>query len=81
MFGGQSSRDQFEINTELNLEREHRFWNDEVAGSNALLTCVKRLVPRVPHYKTHKALQEEYAAKLAARTLPVMPGAAQVVPR
>jgi len=69
------------MDTELNLERAHRYWNDEVAGSNALLTRVKRLVFRVPHYKTDKALQEEYAAKLAARTLPVMPGAAQVVPR
>lgn len=81
VFGGQSSRDQFEMDTELNLERAHRYWNTEVAGSNAVLTRVKRLVFRVPHYKTDKALQEEYNAKLAARTLPVMPGAAQVVPR
>ena len=81
VFGGQSSRDQFEMDTELNLERAHRYWNTEVAGSNAVFNRVKRLVFRVPHYKTDKALQEEYNAKLAARTLPVMPGAAQVVPR
>ena len=81
VFGGQSSRDQFEMDTELNLERAHRYWNTEVAGTNALFTRIKRLVLRVPHYKTDKALQEEYNAKLATRSLPVMPGAAQVVPR
>ncbi len=80
VFGGQSSRDHFEIDTELNLDRAHQYWNDEVAGSNAVFTRYKRLVLRVPHYKTDRALQEEYEARLAAKTLPVMPVAAQVVP-
>jgi len=80
VFGGQKSRDHFEMETELNLARAHQYWNDEVAGSNALLTRFKRLTFRVPHYKTDRALQEEYEAKLAAKTLPVMPGAPQAVP-
>jgi YHS domain-containing protein len=80
VFGGQKSRDQFEIETEVNLERAHRYWNEEVSGSNALLTRARRLVLRVPHYKTDRQLQEEWEARLAARTLPVMPGAPQVVP-
>ena len=80
VFGGQQARDHFEMDTELNLQRAHRYWNEEVAGSNALLTRWKRLILRVPHYKTDRALQEEWEAKLAARTLPVMPGAPQVVP-
>jgi YHS domain-containing protein len=80
VFGGQSSRDHFEMDTELNLQRAHQLWNEEVAGSNAVFTRIKRLIFRVPHYKTDKGLQEEYEAKLAAKTLPVMPGAAQVVP-
>ena len=50
-------------------------------GTIALFTGLKRLVFRVPHYETDKALHEEFNARLAARTLPVMPGAAQVVPR
>src|SRR5688500_2915894 len=33
VFGGQASRDQFEMDTELNLQRAHRYWNEEVAGS------------------------------------------------
>lgn len=80
VFGGQQPRDHFEVDTELNLERAHRYWNDEVAGSSAVLTRYKRLVFRVPHYKTDRQLQDEWEARLAAKTLPVMPGATQLVP-
>jgi YHS domain-containing protein len=80
VFGGQSSRDQFEIDTEKNLELAHRYWNDEVAGSNALLTRWKRLVFRVPHYKADKELAGEWEALRATGKLAVMPGAAQAVP-
>jgi YHS domain-containing protein len=80
VFGGQSSRDHFEMETERNLQLAHQYWNEQVAGSNAVWTRYKRLVFRVPHYKTGKELQSEYEAKLAAKTLPVMPGAPQVVP-
>jgi YHS domain-containing protein len=81
VFGGQGSRDQFEMDTERNLALAHRYWNEEVAGHNAVLTRIKRLVFRVPHYKTDRALREEWETRRAAGTLPVMPGAPQVVPR
>ena len=81
VFGGQSSRDDFEMDTEANLALAHRYWNDEVAGSNAVFKRYQRLIFRVPHYKSDSALKAEYNAKLAAKTLPVMPGAPQVVPR
>ncbi len=80
VFGGQSSRDHFEIDTELNLQRAHHYWNTEVAGSNALLVRTKRLVFRVPHYRSDGSLQEEWESRRAAGTLPVMPGQPQVVP-
>jgi YHS domain-containing protein len=80
VFGGQSSRDHFEMETERNLELAHRYWNDEVAGSNALLTRWRRLVLRVPHYKTDKDLDAAWQALKAAGKLPVMPGGVQVVP-
>jgi YHS domain-containing protein len=80
VFGGQASRDHFEIDTEKNLELAHKYWNEEVAGSNALFTRWKRLVLRVPHYKTGKELDTEWNTLRAAGKLPVMPGAAQVVP-
>ncbi len=81
VFGGQKPRDHFEMETEVNLERAHRYWNEEVAGSTPLFVRAKRLTFRVPHYKTDAALQAEYEAALAAGTLPVKPGAAQVVSR
>jgi hypothetical protein len=68
------------MDTERNLQLAHQLWNEEVAGSNALVTRYKRLILRVPHYKTDKELQAEWESKLAAKTLPVMPGAPQVVP-
>jgi YHS domain-containing protein len=80
VFGGQASRYHFEMETEKNLELAHRYWNEEVAGSNAVLTRWKRLVLRVPHYKTGRQLDDEWQALRAAGTLPVMPGAPQVVP-
>ena len=80
VFGGQSSRDHFEMDTERNLELSRRYWKDEVAGSWGLFQRWKRLIFRVPHYKTGRQLDDEYQAKLAAKTLPVMPGAPQVVP-
>jgi hypothetical protein len=80
VFGGQSSRDQFEMETELNLQRAHQYWDNEIAGSNALFVRYKRLIFRVPHYKSDAALQAEWESKRAAGTLPVMPGGKQVVP-
>lgn len=80
VFGGQKSRDHFEIDTELNLQRAHHYWDNEIAGSNALFVRYKRLIFRVPHYKSDAALQAEWEAHLAAGTLPVMPGKPQVVP-
>lgn len=80
VFGGQASRDQFEMETALNLQRAHQYWDGEIAGANALLVRAKRLIFRVPHYKSDAALQAEWEAKRAAGTLPVMPGGAQVVP-
>ncbi|MBL8319426.1 MAG: hypothetical protein JNJ42_13530 [Burkholderiaceae bacterium] len=80
VFGGQKARDHFEMDTELNLQRAHHYWATEVSGSNALLTRWRRLVFRVPHYMSDRALQDEWESRLAAKTLPVMPGAPQVVP-
>jgi hypothetical protein len=61
--------------------RAHRYWNEEVAESTALFTRVRRLVFRVPHYRSDAELQAQYEARLAAGTLPVMPGGTQVVPQ
>jgi hypothetical protein len=80
VFGGRQARDHFEMDTELNLKRAHHYWNDEVAGSTALITRTQRLLLRVPHYQSDATLQAQWDTRRAAGTLPVMPGAAQVVP-
>ncbi|MDH5540414.1 MAG: hypothetical protein OEY03_13510 [Rhizobacter sp.] len=80
VFGGAAPRNHFEMDTERNLELAHRLWNEEVAGRNAWLTRWWHLIFRVPHYRTDKSLQEEWESKRTAGSLPVMPGAAQVVP-
>jgi hypothetical protein len=80
VFGGQKARDHFEIETELNIQRAHQYWDTEIAGANPSTQRAKRLASRVPHYKSDAALQADWEARLAAGTLPVMPGKPQVVP-
>ena len=80
VFGGQGARDHFEMETEANLALAHKYWNESLAGGDARQLRTKFMNERVPHYKTDRALNEEYASKLAAKTLPVMPGMPQVVP-
>lgn len=80
VFGGRAARDHFEMDAELNLRRAHHHWNAEVAGRSALLTRMRRLVIRVPHYRSDASLQAEWEQRRQAGTLPVMPGRPQVVP-
>lgn len=80
VFGGQQARDHFEMDTERNLERAHRYWNEEVAGSNPLMQRLRRMLFRVEHYRSDRSLQKEWEERLAEKSLPVMPGATQVVP-
>ncbi len=80
VFGGQTARDHFEMDTALNLQRAEQYWTGEVAGSNPSIQRLRRMIFRVPHYMSDAALQAEWEARLAAGTLPVMPGKPQVVP-
>jgi YHS domain-containing protein len=66
IFGGQGSKDAFELDVPGNLALAERYWRDEVAGSNSFWQRGKRLVFRVPHYKTG----EELAAMVAAARAP-----------
>ncbi len=79
VFGGQTARDHFEMNTDANLRLAHGYWNAEIAGLDAAVTRCQRMAQRVPHYQSDAQLQAQWDSMLAKRTLPVMPGAAQVV--
>ena len=62
IFGGAGSRDAFLLDVPGNLALASRYWNEEVNGSNALVQRTKRLVFRVPHYKSGEELQAAVAA-------------------
>ena len=59
MFGGRGSHDAFMLDVPRNMALANKYWSEEVNGSNALVQRVKRLVFRVPHYKSGKELAEE----------------------
>ena len=61
IFGGAGSRDAFMLDPKANLALADKYWNEEVNGSNAFWQRSKRLVFRVPHYKTGEELAQEVA--------------------
>ena len=68
IFGGAGSKAAFELDTKTNLALADKYWRDEVAGSNSYFQRTKRLIFRVPHYKTGEELSrmvKEAAAKKA----------------
>jgi YHS domain-containing protein len=60
--GGPGSKAAFELDLKGNIERADRYWREEVAGSHSFWQRSKRLVFRVPHYKTGEQLAADVAA-------------------
>ncbi len=60
-FGGQGSRDGFMLDLPKNIALADKYWAEEVSGSNAFAQRVRRLVDRVPHYRTGPQLAEDVA--------------------
>jgi YHS domain-containing protein len=56
IFGGAGSRDGFLIDVPGNIKLADSYWANEVAGSNSFWQRSKRLVFRVPHYKSGEEL-------------------------
>jgi YHS domain-containing protein len=61
IFGGQGSMDAFLLDEKQNLVLADKYWQEEVQGSNSFWQRSKRMVLRVPHYKSGEEL-----AKLVA---------------
>jgi YHS domain-containing protein len=61
IFGGQASKDGFEVDEKKNLALAESYWKDEVAGNNSFFQRWKRLVFRVPHYKSGEELAKAVA--------------------
>jgi YHS domain-containing protein len=62
IFGGAGSRDGFLLDVPGNTKLADKYWAEEVSGSNSFWQRSKRLVLRVPHYKSGA----EIAALVAA---------------
>lgn len=69
IFGGQGSRDAFMLDPKTNTARADQYWQAEIQGNNSFVQRAKRLVFRVPHYKSGEELAREVAAAKAAGTL------------
>ena len=65
IFGGQGSKDAFMLAPQENLALADKYWREEVNGSNSFWQRTKRLILRVPHYKSGKELAQEVAAAKA----------------
>ena len=62
IFGGQGSRDAFELDTPGHIKLADKYWAEEVAGTNSIWQRTKRLVFKVPHYKSGEDLARDVAA-------------------
>jgi YHS domain-containing protein len=61
IFGGKGSRDAFMLDVPKNMALAQKYWNEEVNGANAFWQRSKRMVLRVPHYKSGGELAAEVA--------------------
>lgn len=62
IFGGAGSKAAFELDLKGNTALADRYWREEVAGSHSFFQRSKRLVFRVPHYKSGEELARAVAA-------------------
>lgn len=62
IFGGAASKAAYELDIPKNRALANRYWKEEVAGSNSFFQRSKRLVFRVPHYKSGEELDKDVAA-------------------
>lgn len=63
IFGGKASKEGWELDEKANLALAEKYWKEEVSGSNSFIQRSKRLVFKVPHYKSGEELARAVAAK------------------
>jgi hypothetical protein len=68
IFGGQASKDAFELEQKRNLALAESYWKDEIAGNNSFLQRFKRLIFRVPHYRSGEDLARAVATAKSGAT-------------
>ena len=63
MFGGEGSKKYWEMDETRHIALGDQYWKSEVEGSIPRLQSWKRLVFKVPHYKTNRELAAEWEAR------------------
>ena len=63
MFGGAGSKRYFEMDQERNVKLGDNYWKTEAQGSIPRIQSWKRLIFKVPHYKTNRELAAEWEAR------------------
>ena len=61
IFGGRGSQEAFELDVPGNMKLAEKYWAEEVSGSNSFWQRSKRLVFKVPHYKSGDELAKAVA--------------------
>ncbi len=67
LFASPRARLYFEMDQERNLKLAWSYWETEVQDSNWRLQSWKRLLLRVPHYKSNAELAEEYERRFGRK--------------
>ena len=67
IFGGQGSKDAFDLDVAGNVKMSQKYWTDEVAGNNSFFQRAKRMTFKVPHYKSGEQLAKDVAAAKAKK--------------
>ncbi len=62
IFGGRQSKDAFELDVPGNLKLAQKYWDEEIKGNNSFIQRSKRIVFKVPHYKSGEELAKMVAA-------------------
>ena len=70
IFGGQGSKDAFLVNEKANMAFAQKYWKEEISGSNSFIQRSKRMLIRVPHYKSGEELAKLVAEARAKGVLP-----------
>ena len=65
IFGGQGSMDAFLLDEKQNLALADKYWQEEAQGTNSFWQRGKRMIFRVPHYKSGEELARLVAASKA----------------
>jgi YHS domain-containing protein len=61
IFGGRGSQEAFELDVPGNMKLAEKYWAEEIAGGNSFFQRTKRLVFKVPHYKSGDELAKAVA--------------------